>query len=135
MARRTGVPVEKLRHRRQWNADQAGLDRCARRGRARGAIEYRELAEERARLEGRDDDLAALRRQHDVDDALLDHVEVFRQLAVVEDRLAAPIEPAARSVVQRGKFHSGQAAEKWNRFDAIRFGDLHIGFSPFRRSL
>src|SRR5690606_3607709 len=98
----------------------------ARREERRLPVEQSELAEERARTDRRDDDLADPRERlaHDLDLAALDEHEVVRALARAEEvvagldllRLAERAEPGPLVVGEHGRLHRV----------ACRFGHGHV---------
>src|SRR5512135_1762493 len=85
-------------------------------GGPRGVVEERHLAEVVAFAEGIQDDLAAVGGDdRDGDPALDDHVERVARLALLDDRLAAPVRP------ERGGLREGDTVF---RRDPLEEGDL-----------
>ena len=95
-----------------WNDDRLGRDERGRARRTRRAIEQRDLAEDVAGAQGRQDRLVTrLGRQRDLDLAGDDDEQCLTRVAGMEDDLAAtePARPrSGRNPVEGGRFEPGE---------------------------
>ena len=112
--------VEQLAEDRPRQDQRLGRLERGGRGRARRAVEQRQLAEEVARPQRGDDRLLPFRRgQHDLDRAGADDVQRVARVALVQDHFVAPEAAHAQSARQRlqawswsARSNSGQLRER-----------------------